>query len=100
MPEEQTIKVKSVAELFEQFKVVHTGKGKAGKQMDGNLTKYWIARDMDGTLRAFKDEPIWDTEYEEDWQGEMICFVSDDENKFKGLACGEKIFINLESRVL
>lgn len=71
--------------------------GKTIKQIDENFTTYWIARDCDGTLRAFINEPTWDTEYEEDWQGEMICFVSDDENIFKGLACCEKK--KIESRI-
>lgn len=54
----------------------------------------WIARDMDGTLRAFQSEPVWDEEYEEDWQGECRCFIIDDEGKYKEVLCGEKIKVN------
>ncbi len=54
---------------------------------------FWVARDMDGTLRAFRDEPIWDEEYEEDWQGEMLCFIASEE-KYRMIHCGEKKLID------
>ena len=54
----------------------------------------WVTRDGDGTLRVFKGEPGWDNEYEENWQGDVICVLTKEDMRFADLQCCEKRMVD------